>query len=125
MYFPQDVFKFILSFFPKKKRFKFHPITGNCELHYLVQRIGINRVRLFYPNNLLTTYLHDYYLSDNNYLQNMHGDTPLHVAAQYNIFFQMYRHIKDVAPKMAYIKNSRNEIPVDVKATHRYANFPC
>ena len=118
MYIPDDLFKHIFSFFPKKKHFKFHSTTFNCDLHYLIQRLGMNRRALMYPSTLLTEYIQDYYLTDNNYLQNKHGNTPLHLASQYNIFYQVYNLIKDIAPKMAYVKNNQGYIPVDTKSIY-------
>jgi ankyrin repeat protein len=114
--FPNDVFKHIMSYFPKKKRFKFHPTTYNTDLHYIVHRIGMHQTPLSYkPNNrLIDEYIQNYCLTDNNYLQNIHGDTPLHIAAKYNILFQIYNKIKAHAPQMANVKNNQLKIPCEI-----------
>ena len=117
MEFPDDIFKKIISYYPKKKRFKFNHITRNTELHYNIYRIGLHQIPLSYkPNNyLLDEYIQQYCLTDNNYLQNKDGDTPLHIAAKYNIYYQIYNKIKSYAPQMADVKNNQMKLPCDIK----------
>ena len=116
MIFPEDIFQQIMTFFPKKKRFKFHSTTRNTELHYLIHRIGMHQISLSYKSNnyLIDDYIQNYCLTDNNYLQNFQGDTPLHIAARYNIFFQIYKKIEPYVPKMANVKNNQNKLPSEI-----------
>jgi hypothetical protein len=116
MEFPLDIFKQIISYFPKKKRFKFHKTTRNTDLHYLVHRIGMHQTPLSYKSNnyLLEDYIQNYCLTDNNYLQNFEGDTPLHIAAKYNIFFQIYKKLEPHTPQMANVKNDQHKLPCEI-----------
>ena len=116
MNFPEDIFQQIMTFFPKKKRFKFDPTTRNTDLHYLIHRFGMNQLSLSYNSNtyLIDDYIQNYCLTDNNYLQNFQGDTPLHIAAKYNLLFQVYKKIEPHVPQMANVKNNENKLPCEI-----------
>ena len=96
-----------------KKRFKFHPTTRNTDLHYLIHRIGMHNLPIDNPSQL-DTYLNDYCLTDNNCLQNYHGDTPLHIAARYNMLNKIYKKIEPFTPQMNTIKNKQNKLPSEI-----------
>tara|TARA_Y100000992_G_scaffold282464_2_gene230998 strand:+ start:872 stop:1258 length:387 start_codon:yes stop_codon:yes gene_type:complete len=117
MEFPQDVFQNIMNYFPKKKRFRTHSTTQNTDLHYLIHRIGMHQIPLSYKENnrLLDDYIQHYCLTDNNYLQNSLGDTPLHIAAKYDLYFQIYKKIEPHVPQMANVKNNQGKLPCEIK----------
>ncbi len=96
-----------------KKRFKFHPTTRNTDLHYLIHRIGMNNLPIDSPS-LLDTYLNEYCLTDNNCLQNNNGDTPLHIAARYNMLDKIYKKFKPLLPQINTIKNNQNKLPSEI-----------
>lgn len=125
MYFPDDIFKHIISYCTTKKRFKINPNTLNTDLHYLIQRIGMNNIPLSPPPRLLLEYLNEYCLTENNYLQNKYGNTPLHIAAQYNIFYQIYKLCKPIVPKMAYVTNNIGKIPAETKSKLHFWSANC
>ena len=78
--------------------------------------IGMNNIPLSPPPRLLLEYLNEYCLTENNYLQNKYGNTPLHIAAQYNIFYQIYKLCKPIVQKMAYVTNNIGKIPAETKS---------
>ena len=76
----------------------------------------MHQISLSYKSNnyLIDDYIQNYCLTDNNYLQNFQGDTPLHIAARYNLFFQIYKKIEPYVPKMANVKNNQNKLPSEI-----------
>ena len=113
MLFPEDVFNEILSYYPIKKHFHFHKISGNTELHTLIHRIGAHNN---YINNTteIDRLINEYRLTDNNYLQNTLGNTPLHIAARYDLYFQIYKKIESYCPEMASVKNNHGLLAYEI-----------
>lgn len=113
MLFPQDVFKEIISFYPIKKQFHFHTRSGNTELHTLIHRIGTHKISI---NNTteLDRLIKEYRLTDNNYLQNTLGNTPLHIAARYDLYFQIYKKIDSYCPEMVSVKNNHGLLAYEI-----------
>ena len=88
MLFPEDVFNEILSFYPIKKHFHFHKISGNTELHTLIHQIG---TRNNFINNTteLDRLIKEYRLTDNNYLQT-HSEILRFISPQDTIYIFKY-----------------------------------
>ncbi len=62
----------------------------------------------------LDTYLNEYCLTDNNCLQNNNGDTPLHIAARYNMLNEIYKKFKPFIPQINTIKNNQKKLPSEI-----------
>jgi len=105
MYFPPGVWEHLISYLPVKKRFTFDK-NKNCELHWSI---------MFKTSYMKTKHLiDDYLLTNNNFLSNIHNNTPLHVACQHDQM-QSYRYLKRKCPQMAKIRNIHNKLPIYCK----------
>jgi len=105
--FPEVIKQIIVSYLPIKKRFEFD-INKGCDLHYLCANIFLEPD--VHPRNMIFLYLKFYYIKDNNYLQNINGNTPLHVAYQYGNSVAA-NIIKAHFPEMEEIKNANGKKP--------------
>ena len=126
MHFPKEIKDHILSFLPVTPRFRFDT-EKQCILHKMLFAFdtGASPVvsgldtKLTNKNNLadifvslenFVFYTNNYYLKDNNYLQNEIGDTPLHIAYYYNNKWAIYI-LEQKAPEMKNIINNNGILP--------------
>ena len=114
--FPEEIKLHILSYLPITPRFKFDT-SRQCELHKILYKfmygpcassttlyISLKTVNYF------KLYLNNYYLKDNNYLQNENGDTPLHIAYYYRNNWAISL-LESKVPKMKLICNNNGLSP--------------
>ena len=125
MEFPSDIKKHIMSFLPVTPRFTFNQ-AKLCVLHEILFEFkhtgryskdsyapsltlytnkGKKMVDSFTAMECFTFYINNYYLKDNNYLQNEKGDTPLHIAYYYNNKWAILK-LEKSAPEMKNIMNN-------------------
>ena len=74
---------------------------------------GKKMVDSFTAMECFTFYINNYYLKDNNYLQNEKGDTPLHIAYYYNNKWAILK-LEKSAPEMKNIMNNNGILPKDM-----------
>tara|TARA_B100001063_G_C16669740_1_gene505672 strand:+ start:172 stop:624 length:453 start_codon:yes stop_codon:yes gene_type:complete len=114
--FPEEIKNHILSYLPVTPRFKFDTYK-QCILHEILYNF-MNGPKPS-PSKIYITckvigefqfYLHNYYLKDNNYLQNENGDTPLHIAYFYKNRWAISL-LQTITPEMKYICNNNGLLP--------------
>ena len=109
VYFPDFIWKEIISYLPIKKRFTFDK-NKETELHKIFNSP-------FYSYFKLKKLVNSYLLTENNYLCNKKNNTPLHIACMYyditkNVSILWgYYYLKRKCPEMNKVKNIHNKLP--------------
>lgn len=111
MHFEKYIFQYILSFIPKY--LNKDPVSKNTELHQLCMKshCSISKENI---KNIINTHS----LTDNNYLQNNYGHTPLHVAYQYSNY-EIIKLLEKKCPEMMNIKQIDGQLPKDQKDAYK------
>jgi len=107
MYFPDNIFKIILSFIPK--HFTFHHKNKNTILHKLISNTNCKL-----SNEKIKKLINEYSLYDNNYLQDNYGHTPLHIAYQFSNY-TIINILEKKYPNMKNIYSFNGELPIHQK----------
>ena len=114
--FPEEIKHYILSYLPITPRFKFDE-SKQCILHKILYNFMYGHPpsssRLYITFKTIKEfnfYLNNYYLKDNNYLQNENGDTPLHIAHYYKNTWAI-SFLEKKSPEMKLICNNNGLSP--------------